>query len=45
MAYHVDLGQLEYLDHLLVSYDETILKQKKMVQPPNIQIAMLYSQL
>lgn len=38
VAVHTDLGQLEYLDHLLVAYDETILKQKKI-------IALLYSQL
>ena len=31
VAIHTDLGQLQYLDHLLVAYDETILKQKKIV--------------
>ena len=31
LHYHADLGQLQYLDHLLLSYDETILKQKKIV--------------
>mgnify|MGYP003408904630 CR=1 FL=1 len=32
MAYHYDLNQLQYLDQLLVAYDETILKQKKIVK-------------
>ena len=45
LHYHADLGQLQYLDHLLLSYDETILKQKKIVSNSPIQIAMLYSQL
>lgn len=31
MAYHTDLGYLQYLDQLFVAYDETILKQKKIV--------------
>ena len=31
MAMHMELGQLEYFDQLLVAYDETILKQKKIV--------------
>lgn len=31
VAYHTDLGLLRYLDHLLLAYDETILKQKKIV--------------
>lgn len=34
VAFHTDLGQLQYLDQLLVAYDETILKQKKIVTLP-----------
>lgn len=45
VAVHTDLGQLQYLDQLLIAYDETILKQKKIVSLWSIQIAMLYSQL
>lgn len=32
VAVHTDLGQLQYLDQLLIAYDETILKQKKIVR-------------
>ena len=32
VAVHSDLGHLQYLDNLLLAYDETILKQKKMVK-------------
>ena len=32
VAVHAELGQLEYLDSLLLAYDETILKQKKIVK-------------
>lgn len=31
VAFQSDLKQLQCLDHLLLAYDETILKQKKIV--------------
>ena len=31
VADHSDLPHLQYLEHLMLAYDETILKQKKIV--------------
>lgn len=31
LGVHLGPGQVQYLDQLLLAYDETLLKQKKMV--------------
>ena len=45
VADHSDLPHLQYLEHLMLAYDETILKQKKIVFLMVFKIALLYSQL
>ena len=37
VAFHYESEQLEYLDSLLTAYDETIMKQKKIVTMPSFR--------
>lgn len=38
LTYHSDIGHLQYLDQLLLAYDETILKQKKIVSITSLRL-------